>query len=87
VTGSPLHIAMLGAAVMACVVVALHFLRYWRLAADRFFVFFALAFVSFACGFAIRAITSEHDYVVYLPRLIGFLVILIAIFDKNRRSK
>jgi hypothetical protein len=49
----------------------------------------ALAFLIFAVSYPIRAITDdvqEHTYHVYVPRLAGFLMILFAIFEKNRRG-
>lgn len=81
---------LLGALVMACIVAAVQFLKFWRLSKDRFFVFFALAFLIFGSSYTIRGLTNdvaEHTYGVYMPRLLGFVLILFAIYDKNRRSK
>ncbi len=78
-----------GALVMGCFVIGLEFVKYWRLSRDRFFVFFASAFWIFAIGWALRAFVElhgEHGHLMYLPRLTCFLLILIAIVDKNRRS-
>ena len=80
---------MHGALMMGCLVIGLVFLKYWRLARDRFFVFFCCAFWVFAIGWGMRAFVpsvSEHGHLVYVPRLLGFLLILAGIFDKNRRS-
>ncbi len=80
---------LMGALTMASLVIGLRFLKYYRLSRDRFFVFFTAAFWTFGLGWAIRAFDfnlPEHAYVVYLPRLAGFLLILVAIFDKNRRA-
>ena len=80
---------MHGALMMGCFVIGLKFLKYWRLSRDRFFVFFASAFWIFAIGWGVRAflnIADEHGHLAYLPRLLSFLLILVAIFDKNRRS-
>lgn len=77
-----------GTLVMASFVVGLRFLKYWRLSRDRFFVWFAAAFWIFSAGWAIRALApgaSEHGNLVYLPRLFAFLMIIVAILDKNRR--
>ena len=79
-----------GALMMGCLVIGLKFVKYWRLARDRFFIFFASAFWVFAVGWGVRAFVpsaGEHGHLIYLPRLFGFLLILIAIFDKNRRSR
>jgi len=78
-----------GALMMGCLVIGLVFLKYWRLSRDRFFIFFTGAFWMFAAGWGVRAFVQsagEHGHLVYLPRLAGFLLILIGIFDKNRRS-
>ena len=77
-----------GATTLACIAIGIKFLKYWRLSRDRFFVWFAVAFWMFAAGLMLRAFTpiGEHGYVVFLPRLAGFLLILVAILDKNRRS-
>jgi dolichyl-phosphate-mannose--protein O-mannosyl transferase len=80
--------AMLGALVMACLVASVQFFKFWRVGQDRFFVWFGTAFAIFAVSYALRALTHdvhEHTYYVYLPRLVGFLLILAAILDKNRR--
>lgn len=78
-----------GALMMGSFVIGLKFLKYWQVSRDRFFVFFASAFWIFAIGWGIRAfldIADEHGHLAYLPRLFAFLLILVAIFDKNRRS-
>ena len=78
-----------GALALACVAVGLVFLKFWRVSRDRFFVFFASAFWAFALGSTLRTVLareSEHGYLVFLPRLLGFVIIAIAILDKNRRD-
>ncbi|MBA3392721.1 MAG: hypothetical protein H0T89_08760 [Deltaproteobacteria bacterium] len=81
---------MFGGLTLGCFVVGLKFLKFWRLARDRFFIFFAAAFWIFATGWGLRAFLhtdAEHGHFVYLPRLLSFLLILVAIIDKNRRSR
>lgn len=81
---------MHGAITLACFAIGLKFLKYWRLSRDRFFVWFAVAFWMFAAGWVLRAFTptiGEDGYLVFVPRLLAFLLILVAIVDKNRRSK
>jgi hypothetical protein len=68
-------------------VIAAYFGRYWRASRDRFFVFFALAFVGLAATWATLAAAGREEHYVYLPRLLAFLLILVAIIDKNRRSR
>lgn len=80
---------MLGGIVMASFVAAVQFAKFWRLTRDRFFIWFALAFLIFSVSYTIRTVTQdtlEHTYYVYLPRVAGFLLILFAIIDKNRRG-
>lgn len=77
-----------GGFAIACLAVGLIFIKFWRVSRDRFFIFFAAAFWAFAFGSALRTIfatSSEHGYFVFLPRLLGFLILLFAIVDKNRR--
>lgn len=84
-----IHVFMAGMLVMASFVIGLRFLKFWRLSRDRFFIWFAGAFWMFGLGWSIRTFDiglSEHAYLVFLPRLAGFLMILIAILDKNRQS-
>jgi hypothetical protein len=69
-------------------VAGLLFFRFWRDSGDRLFFWFGFAFWMFAANWsAISVIRSanEAQYVYFVPRLIGFVLILIAIFDKNRR--
>jgi hypothetical protein len=76
-----------GALAAGTLVVALHFLKYWRQTADRLFGFFAVAFVLLAAnavGVGLTDPQGEFRAVVYGIRLVAFLVILYAIYDKNR---
>ena len=78
-----------GALVMASFAIGLRFVKYWRLSKDRFFIWFAAAFWAFGLGWLIRAVdpgVSEHAHWVYLPRLLGYVIIIVAILDKNRRT-
>jgi hypothetical protein len=63
------------------------FLRSWRVTKDRFFALFASAFFAFALnwiGLALTAPEAEARVYLYAVRLVGFLLILAAIIDKNR---
>ena len=78
---------MLGAIVMACVVAALFFLRFWRKTRDRLFALFAAAFALLAVNWIALAFTGRDEpfrVALYGVRLIAFVVILLAIVDKNR---
>jgi hypothetical protein len=77
-----------GMLAMAAFAIGLHFLKFWRLSKDRFFIHFAVAFWVFGLGWILRAFSggSEHGHWAYIPRLVAFLMIIVAIFDKNRRA-
>jgi hypothetical protein len=83
-----LLMAAYGANIAVFVAVGLVFVRYWQNQRERLFAFFAVAFWCFAIGFVIRLVTGveEDRAFVFIPRLIGFLLIIVAIFDKNRRA-
>ena len=75
-------------AATSSILVGVIFLRFWREALDRLFVCFALAFWLFAINYLLLALldtTDETRAYVFLPRLAGFVVILIAVIDRNRR--
>ena len=80
---------LLGALVMSDVVLALFFLHYWRVTRDRFFLFFTWSFV---LGSASRLVLAGHlgndefEPLVYLIRFLSYVIILVAIIDKNRVS-
>ena len=81
---------MYGALVMGSFVVGLFFLRYWRTTRDRLFAMFALAFWALGVnwlGLALVATTQEARTAFYLVRLVAFLLIIAAIFDKNRSRR
>lgn len=78
-----------GALTMACAVIALYFLRYWRTSRDRLFAFFGVAFAIMALNWMSIALIDpmvEGRHYVYFFRLAAFLLIIIGIVDKNRRS-
>jgi uncharacterized protein DUF5985 len=83
---TPFADALSGAAAMASLAVALFFLKYWRRTRDTFFLLFAAAFVidaasRFALGIGQVSDTAEPIY--FLPRLVTFGLIAIAIVGKN----
>ena len=84
------HIASLlsGAIAMASLVAALFFVKFWRRTQDGFFLFFAAAFaIDAAARFVLPTLrfSDETEPVFYLPRLLTFIIILIAIIKKNAR--
>jgi len=80
--------SMYGALICMCVLAGLFFLRYWWLSRDRFFIWFAGAFVTFGVSWMLLIYEgngSEHSSYIYAIRLLGFLQIVAAILLKNRR--
>ena len=81
---------LLGAIAMACLTVSLFFLRFWQKSRDRFFLFFAASFglegVNRA-ALGLAKIQDEIEPFFYIVRLISFVLILVAIVDKNRASE
>jgi hypothetical protein len=79
---------IMGAIAMASAIVALFFLRFWRDTGDRLFGIFALAFLLLGItriGLAVSQDPVEGQTFWYWVRLVAFLLILVAIVDKNRR--
>ena len=80
---------LLGAVAMASLVAAVFFLRFWRQTHDRFFLLFAAAFclevVNRTTLAAVGSVTEEQEPLFYIVRLFSFLLILVAIIDKNLR--
>jgi hypothetical protein len=78
-----------GLLTMAHLVVALLLLRFWRLSRDRLFLFFAASFVTLAVNWLTLALMRPApgaEHLIYLIRLFGFVLLIIGIIDKNRRS-
>lgn len=82
-----LNVMLLGAFAMACLVAGMFFLRFWQQSRDRFFALFAAAFFVEAlnrAALALEPTPSDASPVYYGIRLLSFLLILLAIVDKNR---
>ncbi len=78
-----------GAIAMACLVALGFFLRFWQKTRDRLFLFFAAAFLLFMLERILRSscpMESELAPFVYSVRLAAYLLLIIAIIDKNRRA-
>jgi 4-hydroxybenzoate polyprenyltransferase len=79
---------MIGAIAMGSAIAALFFLRFWRETGDRLFFMFAISFLLLGItrlGLALSHDTVEGETHWYWVRLAAFVLILIAIVDKNRR--
>lgn len=81
---------LLGAIAMASLTIGLFFLRFWKKTRDRFFLFFAVAFSLEGLNRVLLALyqnSTENEPIFYLVRLLSFILILIAIIDKNRINR
>jgi hypothetical protein len=84
--GEVVGAAVIGATAMGCCVAGLLFLRHWTRTRDRLFLFFAASFFAMAVNrLALIVIGEGHEGTtwVYLVRLAAFLLILMAIVEKN----
>lgn len=78
-----------GAIAMGCAIISLFFFDFWSTTKDRLFCMFSLAFGILAMERIIPTVTSianEHSILQYLVRLTAFVIILIAIIDKNFKN-
>jgi predicted PurR-regulated permease PerM len=75
-----------GAITLGFLVGAGFFVRFWRQTDDRLFLAFAIAFVLLALNQALSqwlGAADERVAYTYLLRVLGFVLILGAIVDKN----
>lgn len=78
-----------GAITMGFAVAGLFFLRFWKRTRDTLFIAFALAFWLLGLVQALLALTDfpiEERSLFYLIRLAAFVLILGAIWYKNREA-
>lgn len=81
---------ILGATAAVTFVVGLFFISYWRKTRDRFFALFAAAFWLMTLNRVVLywlGTASEHRELVYVSRLLAFVLIIFAIVDKNRAAR
>jgi len=75
-----------GALTLAYVIAAVYFVHFWRRTADRLFLAFAAAFALLAVNqlavFMLGVDDERYNY-AYVLRVLGFMLILLAILDKN----
>lgn len=80
---------LMGANALASLIIALFFLRFWKQTHDRLFCAFSLAFVLLTVTWVGLAATDrdvESGSWFYWSRLLGYVLILAAVVDKNRHS-
>ena len=78
-----------GALAMAQAAIALFFLRFHRRTHDRLFLWFAIAFALLALQRLLLNAArdwTENAVWLYGLRLVAFVLILVAIVDKNRSA-
>jgi hypothetical protein len=79
-----------GAMACASFVVGLFFLKFWKSSRDRFFLYFALSFWIQGLNrihLGISGSSQEDSAGIYIIRLIAYVLILIAIWEKNREPR
>jgi hypothetical protein len=79
-----------GALTLGFLVAAAFFLKFWRRSHDPLFLTFAVAFVLLAANQAapvIFNIPREDQSPVYLLRLAGFALIILAVLRKNLQKR
>ena len=75
-----------GAVTLGYLVAAGFFLRFWRRTRDRLFLAFGAAFVLLSLNQALATFLGAGDELTpftYVLRVLGFVLILYAIVDKN----
>lgn len=82
-------LVLYGALTVSTATCGLFFLRFWRESRDRLFFVFALAFWVLAANWLVIAFGHGElrSFLPYTLRLAAFLLIIYAVFDKNRSRK
>jgi len=79
-----------GAVTLGYLIAGLFFLRFWRKTADRLFFAFAAAFFLLALNQLLATLLEagdERTVYAYALRVLGFLLILWAIIEKNVQQR
>lgn len=78
---------LFGALVTASGIVGLFFLRFWTRSRDRLFLYFALSFWILGLNWAILPFVDQDEpqTALYSLRLVAFGLIIVGIWDKNRK--
>jgi hypothetical protein len=77
-----------GAIFLALLAISLFFFRFHQSTRDRLFGFFSAAFALLALEhLCLEFLAINGEAKLYLIRLTAFLLILLAIWDKNRKSE
>ena len=79
-----------GAVTLAYVVAGMYFVHFWQRTSDRLFLAFAIAFGLLALNqlmVFILGVDDERYNYAYILRVLGFVLILLAIVDKNLHGR
>ena len=79
-----------GMTFMGFVIASVFFVRFWRRTRDPLFATFACAFLLFALNqffVALAVVPREDQSVLYLLRLLGFGLLIVAIVWKNMENR
>ncbi len=85
-----LYDCLSGAVALGFLVCGLFFLRFWKRTRDELFLAFSCAFALLGIGQTVLAllnIPTEEKGSLYLIRLAAFLLIIFAIYRKNRHQR
>lgn len=77
-----------GAIALASLLAGLFFFRFWRQTRDTFFLYFAASFAIEGANrivLGLVAVPDEKAPLFYIVRLVAYGLILVAIWQKNRR--
>jgi hypothetical protein len=78
-----------GGRVVFCVMIALSFAKLGRRTGERLYHAFSIAFVLLAISstmIGLGVALGDYSVLVFVPRLLAFVLIIAAIVDKNRRG-
>ena len=78
---------LLGMLVAFSTAIAVLFLKLWHQSRDRLFGFFSAAFAVLAIDWLVHAVVKpqhESQHLLFLIRLVAFLLIIAGIISKNR---
>jgi hypothetical protein len=80
------NLLLSGALTVSMALVGLFFLRYYKTTGERLFAIFAIAFWLMSVNRLLLSFLADDEVrtYLYLVRLAAFLLIIVAIVDKNR---
>jgi hypothetical protein len=88
---TPLYAFISGMIMLGSCVAGAFFFRFWRRTRDRLFLIFGLAFAMMGIERAAHVLlfhfAGEDHVAVYGLRLVAFVLIVVAIADKNRAER